>query len=73
MLLDALLADEYEVLEPHYNIPDLTNPYSVSGNLTLLGPANAILMNYLRDAVEDTVNDVIVKELNFINLEEGIL
>ena len=36
MLLDALLADEYTVLEPHYNIPDLTSPYSVSGNLTLL-------------------------------------
>lgn len=68
-MLDSLLANEYEVLEPHYNIPDLSNPYAVSGNLTLLGPANAIILNYLRDRTEDIANDTIVEKLNLINLE----
>lgn len=69
-LLDHLLAGEYEVLEPHFNIPDLSNPYAVSSNLTLLGPANAILLNYLRDKDEDITNDTIVEKLNLINLEQ---
>lgn len=69
LLIDRVLEDEYEVLQPHYNIPDLSNPYAVSGNLTLLGPANAILLNYLRDKMEDPLQDTIVEKLNLINLE----
>ena len=69
LLLDSVLEEEYEVLSPHYNIPDLSNPYAVSGNLTLLGPANAILLNYLRDKMEDPMTDSIVEKLNLINLE----
>ena len=69
-LLDKLLAGEYDVLEPHFNIPDLSNPYAVSGNLTLLGPANAILLNFLRDIKEDIPNDTIVEKLNLINLNQ---
>lgn len=69
VLLDEVLVDEYEVLSPHFNIPDLSKPYSVSGNLTLLGPANAILLNYLRDKMEDPMADTIVEKLNLINLQ----
>lgn len=56
LLGDGLLANEFKTLKPHYNIPDLSKPFSISGNLTLLAPANSILANYLSD-YEDGVDD----------------
>lgn len=53
------MAEEFKTLKPHYNIPDLSKPYSVSGNLTLLKPANNILSNFLSDKQEDPANDTV--------------
>lgn len=70
MLLDNLLAEEFKTLDTYYNIPDTTKPYSVSGNLNLLSPANSILSSYLYDTKEEGV-DTIVSKLNMVevNLE----
>ncbi len=68
LLLDKLLTEEYEVLKPFYNIPDLTKPFSISGNLSLLGPANAILGNFLMDKRENREEDTITKLLNFVKV-----
>jgi hypothetical protein len=68
ILLDNLLTEEFKTLRPFYNIPDLSKPYSVSGNLTLLAPANSILSNYLSDDSENLVDDTISKLLNTVNM-----
>ena len=67
-MLDKILAEEYETLKPFYNIPDLSKPFSISGNLSLLGPANAILGNYLLDKREFPEEDTITRMLNFVEL-----
>lgn len=52
ILNDILMTEEFEVYSPHYNIPGLNRPYEISGNLTMQGPANQIMMEYLRDKRE---------------------
>jgi hypothetical protein len=69
ILLDNLLAEEFKTFDPFYNIPDTSKPYSVSGNLTLLSPANNILAQCLLDTREDVAGDTIVKQLNFMELK----
>lgn len=49
LMLDNLMYDEFKTFSPFYNVPDLSKPFSVSGNLTLLSPGNYILGNYLDD------------------------
>lgn len=63
ILNDNMMAEEFKTLDPYYNIPDMSKPYSVSGNLTLFSPANNILMNFLRDRTEDKEHDTIVNRL----------
>ena len=72
ILLDMLLVEEYEVLKPFYNIPDLTKPFAISGNLSLLGPSNAILGNYLMDRREFPEEDTITRMLNFVELPKQL-
>lgn len=72
LLLDLLLVEEYEVLKPFYNIPDLTKPFAISGNLSLLGPSNAILGNYLMDRREFPEEDTITRMLNFVELPKQL-
>lgn len=63
ILLDNYMADLFKTLKPYYNIPDMSKPFSVSGNLTLLSPANNILSNYLSDRTEYPSVDTIINEL----------
>ena len=49
-LLDNRLTEIFRTLEPKFNIPGST-PWSISGNLTLLAPGNAIMMEYLNHDV----------------------
>lgn len=72
LLIDLLLTEEYEVLKPFYNIPDLTKPFAISGNLSLLGPSNAILGNYLMDRREFPEEDTITRMLNFVELPKQL-
>lgn len=60
ILLDDLLYQEYKTLKPYYNIPDMTKPFTVCGNLTLLSPANSIMSNYLldREEFEDKISSL---------------
>lgn len=53
ILLDAMMANEFKTLQPHFNVSDLSKPYAVSGNLSLLAPATSILSNYLYKKTPD--------------------
>ena len=71
ILNDNLLVDEFSTLEAHYNVPDLSKPYSISGNLGLLSSVTGIVSNYI-DTVDtdiDTVNDSVNKQLNRVTVE----
>mgnify|MGYP006909096523 FL=1 len=67
ILLDNLMAEEFKTLDTYYNIPDTTKPFSVSGNLNLLSPANSILSSYLYDRKEDG-EDKIVDKLKMVEV-----
>lgn len=68
ILNDNDLADECMTLSPHYNIPDLSKPFSVSGNLTLLNPANNILGNLVQEST-DLPPDTILDKLDTVEVE----
>jgi len=59
ILNDNFMAEEFKTLRPFYNVPDLSKPFSISGNLTLLSPANNILSNFLSDKEEHPEQDTI--------------
>lgn len=63
-----MLVEEFKTLRAFYSVPDVSKPFSISGNLTLLSPATSILSNYLsQDDNEGNVEDKLVSKLNFIN------
>lgn len=65
LLLDDVMVQEAKTLEPHYNIPDMSKPFSVSGNLTLLSPSISILANYIhKDIPENGTNGLIFNTVN---------
>ena len=53
VLNDNLLTEELEVYSPYYTIPNIKEPFSVSGSFTMQGPADTVLMEYLKDGDED--------------------
>jgi hypothetical protein len=64
VLGDELMATEFKTLSAHHNIPDMSKPFSISGNLSLLSPANSILSNYLGDYSETGVDTIQFKTVN---------
>jgi hypothetical protein len=62
-LLDVYIADQASTLAPHFNVPGRSKPYEISGNLTLLAPATAVVSRYLRDTSETPDLDMIVSRL----------
>ena len=65
MLLDNDMAKTFETLAPYYNIPDVSKPFEVCGNVSLMPCASTVLTNYLADKGSDGV-DTIVDKLNFV-------
>lgn len=61
-LLSREMEEYYEGFAPQYNVPGKT-PYEVCGNLTLLGPANNIMLEYLNAKHEHPEKDTILREL----------
>ena len=49
ILNDNLITEEYEVYSPHYTIPSINSPFNISGSLTLQGPADSVMVEYLKD------------------------
>ena len=56
------MEEYYEGFSPQYNVPGKT-PYEVCSNLTLLGPANNIMLEYLNAKHEHPEKDTILREL----------
>lgn len=70
ILLDGMMADQFKTLQPHFNVPDLSNPYAISGNLSMLAPATSILSNYLYKNTENLVEqDTISAQLQTVTVE----
>lgn len=63
LLLDDLMENEFKTMDPYYNIPDSSKPYSVGNNLTLLSPANSIISNALLDIRDSPDKDTIFSQL----------
>ena len=61
-LLDNKMQKLYENFAPHFNIPG-EQPYNISGNLTLLAPANNIMLEYLRAEHDHPENDTVLRDL----------
>ena len=57
ILNDNLLTEELEVYSPYYTIPSLNSPFDISGSLTMQGPANGVLLEYLKDTNDDGTDD----------------
>jgi hypothetical protein len=68
LLLDKFMEEEAEPFKPHYNVPDTAYPYCISGNLTLLSPANDILSNYLSSSDNDGNNDTVFDKLELVEV-----
>ena len=50
---------EMSTFAPHHNVLDGSKPYSISGLITLLSPANSILANALLDKTDILAEDSI--------------
>lgn len=61
-MIDAKIHNLFKVFEPHFNIPG-EQPYNISGNLTLLAPANNIMLEYLRAEHDHPENDTVLRDL----------
>jgi len=59
LLGDEHMRNLFSVLESHYSIPDLSKPFSVSGNLNLLSPSNNILTQFMDDTNLDVSSDTV--------------
>jgi len=57
ILNDNLLAEELEVYSPYYTVPSLNSVYDVSNAISMQGPANGVLLEYLKDTNDDGVDD----------------
>jgi len=69
ILLDNSLTEIMKNFAPHYSIPDLTKPLSVSGNLSLFGASTSILNNYLYKKKPDAIHeDTISSKLQKISI-----
>ena len=58
----------FKTLSPFYNIAELSNPYAVSGMLSLLAPANATLANYLKGSEADIRVDTVFDKLKKVEV-----
>jgi len=54
-----------EVFDAHHNVLDLSKPYSISGNLTLLSSVTSIMSNFL-DHKEPEEKDTITELLQVV-------
>nr|DAN56023.1 MAG TPA: hypothetical protein [Caudoviricetes sp.]DAR26158.1 MAG TPA: hypothetical protein [Caudoviricetes sp.] len=61
-MLENHMSDLYKNFAPHFNIPG-KSPYEICGNLTLLGPANNIMLEYLKAQHDHPEKDTILREL----------
>ena len=61
-MIDAKMHRYFRVFAPHFNIPG-EQPYNISGNLTLLAPANNIMLEYLRAEHDHPENDTVLRDL----------
>ena len=62
VLGDQVMTKNFSVFAPHFNIPG-KSPYEICGNLTLLGPANNIMLEYLKAQHDHPEKDTILREL----------
>ena len=70
MLLDNDLINEAEHFAPYYSTMDVTKLYSVSKFVSLLGPGNNIMTNYLDpDNISVSGTDTIANQLHYVNVK----
>lgn len=63
------MAELGKTFEIHHNVFEGSTPYSISSNVTILSPANAVLSDALSDAEEEPENDTIYKQLKFVEID----
>lgn len=54
---DMSLVKEISVYRPHFNIPNLSKPFSISNALSMQPPADGITMSYLKDKEDEKEDD----------------
>ena len=62
MTLDQRMEELFTPAKPFNNVPN-DRPGAVSDNVTLLGPANSIMLELLKDKADKPENNRILKEL----------
>ena len=68
ILLSNDMAELAKTFEAHHNVFEGSTPFSISSNVTILSPANAVLADALSDAVEEPEKDTIYRTLKFIEI-----
>lgn len=67
LIYDIDLYKELSGFEPHKNVPDMSTPFNVSGNLSLMATATSIMSNYLYDKKDKGV-DTLTKVLHTVEV-----
>jgi len=67
LIYDSTLAKYLTGFEPHNNVPDMSTPFNVSGNLSLMATATSVMSNYLYDK-EDKGVDTLAKVLRTVEV-----
>lgn len=52
-------------MAPWFSVPNVSKPYSISNDISLLAPSNSVLTNFLMDKTEEPENDTIVSRMSF--------
>lgn len=66
VLLDNNLAKEFDTMAPWYSVPSASKPYGITNLISLLGPSNSMLSNYLYDKTTDpNEQDTVVDKMKF--------
>lgn len=68
ILQDNLMHDLLLGFESHNNIPQLANPYNVSGNLNIMAPATSVLSNFIFMSQDGTGDDILSTEAKSVSV-----
>ena len=62
------MCEQFKTLQPFFNIPDISKPYEISGNLGLLSPSTSIIANFLYDKLPSTRKDQVSSSFKYVDI-----
>lgn len=70
VLLDNSLSREFDSMSPWYSVPSAAKPFGITNLVSLLGPGNSVLSNYLYDkTTSPNEQDTVISKMKFKQVE----